>query len=185
VRIKPGKNRSSFNNRLNVIANERIRANEVRVLDEYGEMISVMSVSEALTKAKSEEKDLILINGKANPAIVKIIDLAKYKYQEQQKKAKSRKKAKIQEIKEVRFKPFMDQGDFETRLRQVNRFLKKGDKVRMSLEFKGRAITKKEFGYEMFDKVIEATSELATVEMAPKLMGKKLIAQLMPVKKKA
>lgn len=182
MRKKPSKQHRSFGNRSKYTINERIQAQKVRVLNEFGEMIGVMSKSDALQKARDAEKDLILINDSQDPVIAKIIDLAKYKYQEQQKKAKSRKNAKSQDLKEVRFTPFMGEGDFESRLNKVTKFLKKGDKVRLSLLFKGRAITKKEFGYETFARVIEATKEIASVEMEPKLMGKKLIAQLMPAK---
>lgn len=158
-------------------------ASEVRVLTEYGEMLGIMSKDEALQKARDAEKDLVLVNGNAQPPIVKIIELTKYKYQEQQKEAKSRKNAKIQDIKEVRLTPFIGEGDFESRLKKIIGFLEKGDKVRLSLMFKGREITKKEFGYELFKRVIEGTKEVATVEVEPKLMGSKLLAQLMPVKK--
>ncbi len=179
MRIKPGKKNSSFQKR--VTANLLIRATEVRVLTERGEMVGVMSRDEALTQARDANKDLVLINEKANPPIAKIIDLAKFKYQEQQKKSQGRKKAKIQNIKEVRFTPFMSDGDFVSRLNKVLKFLKKGDKVRLTLLFKGRAITKKEFGYDIFERAIEATKEYALVEVAPKMMGKKLMAQLMPI----
>jgi translation initiation factor IF-3 len=179
--MRPNKKNQSFGKKYYTV-NERIRAEEVRVLNEFGEMIGVMSKSDALEKAKDVDKDLVLINEAAKPTIVKIIDLAKFKYQEQQKKAKSRKKAKAQDIKEVRFTPFMGEGDFESRLKKVKTFLEKGDKVRLSLMFKGRAITKKEFGFNSFERIFEATAEIGTVEMKPKLMGKKLIAQIMPTK---
>jgi len=162
------------------IANNRIRFPKVRVIDAKGEQIGVMSNKDALDKARAADKDLVLITENAKPPVVKIIDLAKYKYQQQQREAAQRKNANKQDIKEVRFTPFMGDGDFESRLNKVVSFLEKNDKVRLSLMFKGRAITKKEFGYEMFDKVIEATKEIATVEMKPKMMGKKLIAQLTP-----
>ena len=181
MRIKPGKNKPSFGS-IRIIANERIIATEVRVLDEFGEMIGIMSRRDALGKAREVEKDLVLINQKADPAIVKIIDLAKYKYQEQQKAAKSRKNAKAQETKEIRLTPFMSEGDLASRIKKVIGFLQKGDKVRLSLLFKGRAITKKEFGYDIFAKVVSATSDLASVEIEPKIIGKKLMAQLMPLK---
>lgn len=167
-----------------VVANHHIRFPEVRVLTEFGEMIGVMSSSEALEKAHQAEKDLVLVTSTAQPPIVKIIDLAKYKYQLQQKKAEGRKKAKTQDIKEVRLTPFMGEGDFNARLNKVIQFLEKGDKVRLSLQFKGRAITKKEFGFDLFTKVFEATQEIATKEIEPKMMGNKLVAQLMPSKKK-
>ena len=181
MRIKPSKNKQSFSKKYYTV-NERITAQEVRVLNEFGDMVGVMSKFEALDRAREVDKDLVLVNESAQPVIVKIIDLAKYKYQEQQKVAKSRKKAKAQDIKELRFTPFMGEGDFESRLKKVKTFLEKGDKVKLSLMFKGRAITKKEFGYEAFDKIIEATADISTVEIKPKLMGKKLIAQLMPTK---
>jgi len=182
VRIKPSKKRTSFQKRITV--NLLIKAPEVRVLTERGEMIGVMSRDEALDKAREVDKDLVLINEKAKPPIAKIIDLAKYKYQEQQKKSQGRKKAKAQNIKEVRLTPFMSEGDFISRLNKITKFLKKGDKVRLTLLFKGRAITKKEFGFDLFDRVIKETSEYATVEVAPKMIGKKLMAQLMPISKK-
>jgi len=181
--MNPKRNNKSFGKKYYTI-NERIGAQEVRVLNEYGEMVGVMSKSEALAKAREVGKDLVLLNDQAKPAIVKIIDLAKFKYQEQQKEAKSRKSAKAQDIKEVRFTPFMGEGDFESRLKKVKTFLEKGDKVRLSLMFKGRQITKKEFGYDAFNRIFEATADLASIEMQPKLLGKKLIAQLMPTKSK-
>jgi translation initiation factor IF-3 len=166
-----------------VIANMRIRATTVRVIGEAGEQLGIMELREALQKSQEVDKDLVMITEKAQPPVVKIIDIAKFKYQQQQRDSENRKKAKAQDTKEVRFKPFMGENDFETRLRQVERFLKGGDKVRLSLEFRGRAITKKEFGFEMFARIIAATNEFATIEIEPKLMGKKLMAQLMPAKK--
>lgn len=162
--------------------NNRIRFPEVRVLNEQGDQLGVMATSEALQQARDSQKDLVLITDQAKPPVVKIIDLAKFKYQQQQREADQRKKTKKQEIKEVRFTPFMGDNDFEARLRKVVDFLEKGDKVRLSLQFKGRAITKKEFGYEIFGRVIEATKDISKVEMEPKLMGKKLIGQLTPSK---
>ena len=163
-------------------ANERIRYPEVRVISETGEQLGIMSTVEAQAKARAVEKDLVLITEQAKPPVVKIIELAKFKYQYQQRESENRKKAKKQDLKEVRFTPFMGEGDFESRLKKVVTFLNKGDKVRLSLQFKGRAILKKEFGYDMFARVIQATEEIGKVEIEPKLMGKKLIAQLTPSK---
>jgi translation initiation factor IF-3 len=168
----------------NVVANHQIRVPEVRVLNEFGEMVGVMSSAEALQRARSEEKDLVMVTESAQPPIVKIIKISKYRYQLQQKKAEGRKKSKAQEIKEVRLTPFIGEGDFQTRLKKIEGFLNKGDKVRLTLEFKGRMITKQDFGREQFEKVFEATKDLATLEIVPKMMGKKLMAQLMPIKKK-
>src|SRR6185369_2323240 len=131
-----------------------------------------------------EGKDLILVTENAQPPIAKIINIAKFRYQLQQKKAEGRKKAKTQEIKELRLTPFMGEGDFQTRLKRTLEFLGKGDKVRLTLEFKGRAITKQEFGREQFDRIFAATADIATVEIRPKMLGKKMMAQLIPIKKK-
>ena len=167
-----------------VKANHHIRYPQVRVLAERGEAIGVMSSEEALKKAQEAGKDLVLITDQAKPPVVKIIELSKHKYQLQQKESENRKSARTQEIKEVRFSPFMAEGDFEARLKKVISFLEKGDKVRLSLMFKGRQITKKEFGFELFDNIIERTQEIASVELEPKMMGRKLQAQLSPASKK-
>ncbi len=165
-------------------ANHHIKYPEVRVLTEYGEMVGIMNTRDALQKAREQEKDLVIVTEKAEPPIAKIIDLAKHKYQLQQKKAEGKKKARKQDLKEIRFTPFIGEADFETRLRKITKFLEKGDKVRITVDFKkGRQITKQEFGYEMFDRVFEHVSEIAEVEIQPKMIGKKLMAQVMPKKK--
>lgn len=172
--------------RKRITANQYIRFPEVRVLSERGEQLGVMPTEEAQDRARTAEKDLVLITDQAKPPVVKIIDLAKFKYQQQQKAAESRKKAKQQDIKEVRFTPFMGDHDFETRLKKVSGFLEDGDKVRLTVQFRGgRQLTKKDFGYSIVDKIIEATQEIADVEIEPKMVGRKLMAQLMPVKRKA
>lgn len=179
------RHRSGGNN-LKVPVNRQIRFPQVRVLTEQGEAIGIMTPDEALAQAKAADKDLVLITASAKPPVVKIIDLAKFKYQQQQRQSQQRKKQKAQELKEVWFKPFIAQGDFETRLRRVERFLNKGYKVRIGVDFsRGRVITKKEFGYEMMDKIFAATTEIAKVELEPKFMGKKLVAQLLPAKKQS
>lgn len=167
-----------------VKANHAIRFPEVRVLSERGEMLGVMPIAEAQRQAAEAEKDLVLLTEKAEPPIVKIIDLAKHKYQVQQKMAESRKKARSQDIKEVQFSPFIGEGDFQTKLRKVTEFLNRGDKVRVTVDFKrGRSITKKEFGFEVLNKVFAATADISVIETQPQFFGKKLQAQLMPGKK--
>lgn len=169
--------------RIRIIANNRIRYPEVRVLDDKGDMIGVMSSKQAHKKAKAQDKDLVLITSQAKPPVVKIIKLNKFKYQQQQKAAKSRKKNRAQELKEVRLTMFMGEGDLKARTNRVERFLNDNNKVRLSLQFKGRQITKKEFAYELFDKVIGEMQdkELGKIEIHPKIQGRKMIAQLTPV----
>ncbi len=180
IRKRPFKRQSDF---VKVTANHMIRVETVRVLSEMGEMIGVMSTRDALNKAHDDGKDLILVTEHSNPPIAKIITLSKYRYQMQQKAAEGRKKNKKQEIKEIRFTPFIGEADFQVRLRKVIEFLKRGDKVRLSLEYKGRTITKQEFGRGIFEQVFEGTADLASIEMPPKMIGKKMIAQIMPAKK--
>ncbi len=171
--------------KLNIKANRQIRAKKVRVLSEKDESIGIMPLKKALIQAKKEKKDLVLITKKAKPPVTKIIKLSKYKYQQEQKLAQARKKNRVQALKEVRFTMFMGEGDLKARKKRVKRFLKDNDKVRLSLQFKGRQITKKGFAYSLFDKVIKEMveeEELAEVEIEPKMVGRKMIAQLTPVK---
>lgn len=167
--------------RIYVKANHQVRFPEVRVLGEHGDSLGLMSSKEAYDQARAQDKDLVLITEKAQPPVVKIIELSKYKYQLKKKAADNRKKAKVQDLKEVRFSPFMGEGDFAARSKRVREFLEKGDKVKLSLLFKGRQITKKDFGYEMFDKIITSVEDIAKVEMPSKMIGKKLQAQLTPI----
>ena len=169
--------------RFNVIVNHQINAPQLRVLDERGETLGIMSKSAALAKAQEQEKDLVLITDKADPPIAKIIDLSKHKYQLSQKKAQDRKKSAVADTKEIRLTPFIGDNDLQSKIRRITEFLKKGHKVRLSMEFRGRSITHKDLGEAIFNQVIDQTSELSTIEIPVKLMGKKMMTQLMPTKK--
>jgi len=166
-----------------IIANYRIKFPQIRVLDDQGKMIGIMSPREAMIKAQEEGRDLVLITPEADPPVTKIIELSKHKYQLKQKQAKARKNSRSQEIKEVRFKMFMGESDVELRKKRVIKFLEAGNKVRLSLEFKGRQISKKEFAYELFSQVTTLITEqgLGKLEIEPKIIGRKLIAQATPV----
>ncbi|MCD8484250.1 translation initiation factor IF-3 [Candidatus Woesebacteria bacterium] len=164
--------------------NEDIRASEVRVLTDRGDQIGVMSKEEAIRMAEEQEKDLILIVATAKPPVVKIIEESKHKYQQQQQKQKQRVSGKGSEIKELRLSPFIAEGDLLARTKRVRKFLENGDKVRLLLRFRGREITKKEFGENVLNKVYEAVEDVARIEIEPKLQGKVMTMQLMPEKKK-
>jgi translation initiation factor IF-3 len=166
-----------------VKANTNIRFPEVRVLTEHGEMVGIMSSREAFQQAMDAEKDLVLITDKAQPPIVKIIELSKFKYQLKKKEADNRKKSKIQDLKELRFSPVIGEGDYQTRLKQLKDFLTKGHKVKITLFFRGRQIAYKEAGYEVFARVIHDAEDVGKVEIEPRLIGKKLQAQLAPLGK--
>jgi translation initiation factor IF-3 len=179
-----GRRYQKHSRRERIIANRAIRVPEVRVIDGQGEQVGVMPTAQALDKARMADKDLVLITTAANPPVAKIIELSKHKYWLSQKKAEQRKSARQQEIKGVRLTPFIGEGDFQTRLRQIKRFLKDGDKVRIEVDFRrGRQRTKKEFGYKNFDRIIEETQEMAEIEIKPKSVGTKVMMQLRPNKK--
>jgi translation initiation factor IF-3 len=142
-----------------------------------------MSSTEAMALARAEEKDLVLVTEKAELPITKIIELSKYKYQLQQKQAEGRKKARLQDTKEVRFSPVIGENDLNGKINKVIGFLQKGHKAKLTLIFKGRQMANKDQGFDIIKKVIAATADYSEVELQPKLMGNKLLTQLMPVKK--
>jgi len=164
--------------------NHQIQDNELRVVDETGHQIGVISKSEALAQAEAEEKDLVLVNPAAKPPVAKIITFSKFKYQLQQKESDSKKSSKNVEIKEIRFTPFIAEGDFNIRIKKAREFLTDGNKVKLNVKFTGRQITRKEFGDKVINKAVEQLADIATVERAPQLMGKMLIIQLQPKKSK-
>lgn len=177
------KKRPTDRDRLFVVANHNIRHDTLRVMGENGTQLGVMSKNEALVAAQNAEKDLVLVTDKADPPIAKIIDLSKYKYQLSQQKAQDRKNSHAQDIKEMRLTPFIDDNDLNSKVKKIEGFLKKGHKVRLTMEFRGRSITKKDLGEEVFSRVVETVKELSTVELPAKMMGKKMMMQLMPIKK--
>lgn len=164
--------------------NEGIRATEVRVIDQHGQQLGVMSRQEALELAERELKDLVLIADKAEPPVVKLIEFSKFKYQQQQKKQEEKKGTKGNVIKELRLTPFIAAGDLESRINRIREFLEEGNKVRLQMKFKGREITKQDFGTNVFQKIFTAVAEVGRVESEPKLLGKFMTAQLTPTGKK-
>ena len=162
--------------------NDRIRADEMRVVDGQAGQLGVLSKEEALRIAKEKGLDLVLVAPNAKPPVVKMIDFAKFKYQEKQKHASGMKKTKQVDIKEIRFTPFIADGDYQIRIKRAKEFLQAGNKVKLNVKFVGRQITRKEFGRDLMDRAIEELSELSTIEREPSFQGKVLVAQLQPKK---
>ena len=162
--------------------NQYIRADQVRVIDEAGKQVGVMTLAEALKKAAEVKLDLVEVAAKANPPVCRIIDFRKFQYLEAKKAQKDKKAAKKVELKEIRLTPFMAENDFGFRLRRAEEFLKDGNKVRLTVRFQGRAITKKEFGYELIRKASERLLPLAKIEIEPKFIGRQLQSVFAPVK---
>lgn len=143
-----------------------------------------MSKDEALFKARQKGLDVILVAEKADPPVAKIIDFKKFKYLEDKKFQKGRKKNKQQEIKEFRFTPFIAKNDYEMRLKRAKKTLEEGNKVKLTVKFVGRQLSRKEFGQQLLDKAFECLSGISKIDVAPKWQGRLLQMILKPVGKK-
>ncbi|MCZ0717756.1 translation initiation factor IF-3 [Aerococcus kribbianus] len=160
--------------------NDGIRARELRVINPDGDQIGILSKQEALAKADEAELDLVLISPNAKPPVARIMDYGKYRYEQQRKAREQRKNQKTVTVKELRLSPTIEQNDFETKLRQGRKFIGKGDKVRVSIRFRGRAITHKEIGREVLERFASEMEDIAQVEQKAKMEGRSMFLQLAP-----
>lgn len=160
--------------------NYQISAPELRLLDETGKQIGVVNKQEALRMAQSENKDLVEISPNSQPPVVKLIDFKKFKYLEAKKERDSRKSVKHVGVKEIRLSPFMGEHDFQVRANQGLEFLKQGNQLKISLPFRGREITHKEFGFNMINKAIAILNNSGKVVKPPYFEGRVLVAILTP-----
>ena len=165
--------------------NEGIRARELRVIDHNGDQLGVKTRNEALEIAARVNLDLVLVAPQAKPPVARIMDYGKFKFEQQKKDREIRKNQKIISMKEVRLSPTIDEHDFQTKLRNAIKFLEKGDKVKASIRFKGRAITHKEIGQRVLDRFAEACAEVSTVEQKPKMEGRSMFLVLQPKNEKS
>lgn len=155
----------------------------MRVIGSSGKQEGVLKLNEALKKAREEELDLVEIAPNAKPPVVKIVDLGKFKYEQEKKLQKSKKKAKASELKEVRFSPFIAEHDYKTRIERVNEFLSENSKIRLVVVFKGRHMGSKPFGYKLMKRILDDFGERVAVDMEPKFVGRHLIMTISPLKK--
>lgn len=162
--------------------NQYIQAKEVRVVDEKGKQIGILPISQALEKAKKTGLDLVEIVPFAKPPVCKIIDFKKFKFLESRKQQKERKKSKKVDLKEVQLSPFIAENDFNFRLNRAEGFLKEGNKVKIAVVFKGRQITKKEFGYKLIEEALEKLKPYSEIDFEPKFVGRRLEMTLSPIK---
>jgi translation initiation factor IF-3 len=163
-----------------MLLNEGIRAREVRLIDQNGEQLGIKSKNEALEIAGRVNLDLVLVAPNAKPPVARIMDYGKFKFEQQKKDKEARKNQKIITTKEVRLSPTIDEHDFNTKLRNAIKFLEKGDKVKASIRFKGRAITHKEIGQRVLDRFADECKEVATIESHPKMDGRSMFLVLAP-----
>lgn len=162
--------------------NYQITSPQLRLLDEEGKQIGVISKIEALQKAKELDLDVVEIAPKAVPPVAKLIDYKKFKYQEQKKERESKKNQKNVGIKEIRLRPFIGQHDFDTRVTQAKSFLEEGNQVKINVFFKGREITRKEFGFNVIKRFLTNLESIKVVK-EPHMEGKALVVMVIPDKK--
>lgn len=166
--------------------NEQIRAKEVLVVGPKGEQVGVKNIKDALTLASYANLDLVLISPNANPPVCKVMDYNKFRYEKQkkQKEALKKQKASRSELKEFRLSPTIDVGDFETKLRNVIKYLEKGDRIKVSVRFRGRQMAHTELGEEVLMRFSSKLEEYADIQEKPKLEGRQMTMLLVPKKDK-
>ena len=160
--------------------NERIEADPVRLIDADGEQVGVVGLEEALAKADDEGLDLVEISPNSDPPVCKILDYGKYKYEEQKKRNEARKKQKVIEVKEVKMRPGIEQHDYDVKMRAMRRFLGEGDRVKVTLRFRGRELAHQHLGMKVLDRIRDDLEEIAKVEQLPKMEGRQMIMVVTP-----
>jgi len=162
-------------------ANNRINSPEVQVIDSTGENLGIINTNKAISMAKEEGLDLIEIAPNAKPPVCKIIDMGKYKYDAQKKANKAKKKQKKIELKEIKLRPVTETHDYNFKLKNAQKFLSKGDKVKFTIRFKGRELQHSNLGHDLMNKIQEDIKLVGKVEMDPKLDGKQMIMVIQPL----
>jgi translation initiation factor IF-3 len=157
---------------------------EVRLSGVENEPLGVVNINEALRMAGELDVDLVEISATAVPPVCRLMDYGKFKYQEQKKAAEAKSKQKVIEVKEVKFRPGTDDGDYNIKLRNIKRFLDEGDKCKITLRFRGREITHQEIGMELLNRMRADLADLIVVEQFPKLEGRQMVMMIAPGKKK-
>ena len=160
--------------------NDAIRAREIRLIEADGQNVGVVTRQDALDRAVAAGMDLVEISPDAEPPVCKILDFGKFKYQEQKKAAEARKKQKIVEIKEIKLRPNIDDHDYDVKLRSIRRFFEEGDKVKVTLRFRGREMAHLELGMQLLKRVEAELAPISKVEYSPKLEGRQMIMVLAP-----
>jgi len=163
--------------------NQDIRVPKLRVIDADGEMVGVLSRDEALQMAEDAGLDLVEIQPNADPPVCKIMDFGKFKFELQKKANEAKKKTKQIEIKEMKFRPVTDEGDYQIKLRNMRRFLEEGDKIKVNIRFRGREMSHQELGREMASRIEADLGDDIVVESRPRLEGRQMVMMIAPKKK--
>jgi translation initiation factor IF-3 len=157
-----------------------ITSPQVRLVDENGEQVGVVSVSDALRRAEVAGLDLMEVSPNAEPPVCKILDYGRFRYEAQKKKNEARKKQKVIEVKEIKMRPNIDTHDYEVKMRSIHRFIGEGDKVKVTMRFRGREMVHQELGKQVLDRVREEMEQTAKVEQFPKLEGRQMTMVMAP-----
>ncbi len=163
--------------------NGEIRISEVRLIGEDQEQLGIMKTSAALRMAQDADLDLVEISPNAKPPVCRIMNYGKFRYQEQKRAQELKAKQKVINVKEVKFRPGTDEGDYQVKLRNVTRFINAGDKAKVTLRFRGREMAHQELGMKMLERIRDDMAEIAQVESMPKLEGRQMVMMLVPKKK--
>jgi translation initiation factor IF-3 len=160
--------------------NEEIRSKEVQLIDVDGDNKGVVEFTLAMSMAEAAGLDLVEISPNSNPPVCKILDFGKYKFQAQKKAAEARKKQKVVEIKEIKLRPMIDDHDYQVKMRSMERFFEEGDKVKITLRFRGREMAHQELGYKLLQRVKDDTDKISKVESEPRFEGRQMVMLLAP-----
>ncbi|MDN5781751.1 MAG: translation initiation factor IF-3 [Luteimonas sp.] len=163
--------------------NQDIRVPNVRVIGADGEMVGVLSRDEALQLAQESGLDLVEIQPNADPPVCKIMDFGKFRFEQQKKANEAKKKTKQVEIKEMKFRPVTDEGDYQIKLRNMRRFLEEGDKIKVNIRFRGREMSHQELGREMATRIETELGDEIVIESRPRLEGRQMVMMIAPKKK--
>jgi translation initiation factor IF-3 len=160
--------------------NDEIRAPQVRLIDAEGEMQGVMSARDAWLRAQAVGLDLLEISPNADPPVVKILDFGKFKYEQQKKKNEAKKKQKVIEIKEIKVRPNIDENDYQVKMRAMKSFIQEGDKVKVTLRFRGREMAHQEIGVRVLERIRSEMDPLSKVEQMPRMENRQMVMVLTP-----
>jgi translation initiation factor IF-3 len=163
--------------------NEQITVPKVRLIDAEGNQVGIVPIREALLKAQESELDLVEISPTAKPPVCRVMDYGKFLFEVNKKRQVAKKKQKQVQIKEIKFRPGTDEGDYQVKLRNLTRFLEEGDKAKITLRFRGREMTHQEIGLEVLARIEKDLTELGVVEQRPKMEGKQMVMVISPKKK--
>jgi len=160
--------------------NHDISVDKIRCIDPEGEMLGVMTVQEGIRRAEEFGLDLVEVSPNADPPVCKILDYGKYKYEAQKKKNEAKKKQKVIEIKEIKLRPNIDEHDFQVKMKNVRKFIGEGDKVKVTMRFRGREMAHQDLGMDVLNRVRDEMEEAAKVESYPRMEGRQMIMVIAP-----